>query len=235
MKIISLMIALNILLNASGYFAKLEPLETYNIKAAVSGQVIYVNDKIKGSNTSNSIIVQLNSLVDEMDLKQTKNKFKTIGEIIKIEQNILKKFQNIKSKSQLEKDNQKIKVLNLQNQQSDLLTKETLLKDKISNKELKEKNRYISNISVKVGDFVNAGMLLYTAVDLSKAKIEIFLPIDEATHNLKKTIYIDGKQTKYKINKLYKVADDKHISSYKCEILIKAPKNFSKLVKIEFK
>ena len=92
----------------------------------------------------------------------------------------------------------------------------------------------INNINVKLGDFVNAGALLYVADDLSKAKVEIFLPIDKAKVQSSKVIYINGKETTYKINKLYKVADIKHISSYKCEIIIDAPKKFSELVKIEF-
>jgi hypothetical protein len=217
------------------YFSKIEPIETYNIKSAVSGQVTFVNDNIKGLNASNSVIVQLDSAVDKVELEQTNKKLISISEIIKIEKDILVKFHNIRSKSQLDKDNQKIKVLNLENQKSDLIVKKASLEDRISKKSLKEKNHYISDINVKVGDFVNAGTLLYTAHDFTKGKLEIFLPISSIDNYLDKTIYIDSKATKYKIDKLYKVAHTKHISSYKCEIVIDAPKNFSTLVKIEFK
>ncbi len=235
MRILSLIIALNLFVNASEYFAKLEPLETCNIKASVSGQVVFVNDNIKGSHTKNSTIVQLDSNVDKAELEQIKNKLKTIKQIIKIEQSTLKKFQSIRSKSQLDKDNQKIKVLNLHNQQSDLIIRKVTLEDRIIKKDLKETNNYISDINVKVGDFVTTGTLLYTVVDLSGAKVDIFIPISKASNLTSKKIYIDGKETNYKISKLYRVADVKHISSYKCEIVIDAPKNFSKLVKVEFK
>ena len=235
MRILSIVFILGLVLNASEYFAKVEPLETYNVKSAVSGQVIYVNSKIEGSVSNNQFIVKLNSKVDSVDLEQTINKINTLSKIIKIEQNTLKKFNNIRSKSQLDKDNQKIKVLNLENQKSDLIVKKTTLEDKIKNKNIKESDKYISNINVKVGDFINAGTLVYTAVDLSKGKLEIFIPISTAKNYNKKTIYINGIKTNYKISKLYKIADTKHLSSYKCEIIIDAPKSFSDLVKIEFK
>ena len=235
MKILGLIVSLGLFLNASEFYAKLEPLETYNVKASVSGQVVFVNNKVEGLTSSNSVIVELDSVVDKTDLKQTKAKLKTLEEIVKIEQNTLKKFNKIRSKSQLDKDNQKIKVLNLENQLSDLVTKKVTLEDKISKKLLKEKTNYISNIEVKVGDYVNPGSLLYTASDLTKAKLEIFIPIKDSTKYNSKKIYIDGKLTEYKISKLYKVAHSKHISSYKCEIIVDAPKVFSKLVKIEFK
>ena len=235
MKLFSLVIALNLFLNASIYFAKLEPIETYNVKAAVSGKVVFINESIKSKIAMNSTIVKLDSKVDSVDLQQTKRKLNTLTQIINIEKSTLEKFLNIRSKSQLDKDNQKIKVLNLESQQSDLIIKIANLKDKISNKNLKEKDVYISNINVQVSDFVNAGSLLYTAMDLSKGKLEIFLPFVELENILNKTIYLDGRITDYKIYKLYKTADTKHISSYKCEIIINSPKKFSNLIKIEFK
>ncbi len=235
MRIFSIIIAFGLFLNASEYFAKLEPVETYNIKASTSGQVVYINNEIEGLNANNSTIIKLDSSVDEIDLKQTKNKIKTLGQIIKIEKSTLKKILKIRAKSQLDKDNQKIKVLNLENQLGDLVTKKAILEDKLNKKNLVEKSHYISNINVKVGDFVNAGTLLYTAEDLTKAKLEIFIPMSEAQNIKTKRIYIENRVTDYKINKIYKVADTKHISSYKCEIIIDAPKSFSHLVKIEFK
>jgi hypothetical protein len=235
MRIISIIVCFSILLNAQEYFAKLEPLEVYNVKSSVSGKVIFVDNQIKGFNSVNNTIVKLDSKVDVVELKQTKKKLRIIMQILKIENKILQKFTKISSKSQLDRDNQKIKILNLENQKSDLLIKQAMLEDKIKNKNIQEENNYISNINVKVGDFVNAGSSLYTSSDLSKSKIEIFIPIDKAKEIINKTIYLDGLVTQYKINKLYKVADLKHLSSYKCEIIVNRPKNFSKLVKIEFK
>jgi hypothetical protein len=88
---------------------------------------------------------------------------------------------------------------------------------------------------VEKDDYVNPGTLLYEAKDLSKGKLEIYVPIGDVEAIKTKTIYIDGEKTDLKINKIYDVADSKHISSYKCEIIINNPKTFSRLVKIEFK
>jgi hypothetical protein len=234
-KITSSLFIFTILVTANEYFAKVEPLITYNIKSTINGEVIYVNDKSKGYDVVNSVMVKLNTKLDIIELRQIKHKIKTLNKIIKLEKNTLNKFKKIRSKSQLDKDNQNIKILNLENQLNDLITKKATLEDKISNKTIKVKNRYISNINVKVGDYINAGTLLYTANDLSKAKLIIYLPIKDAKSYLNKTIYIDNRQTKYKINTLYKIADSKHISSFKCEIIIDKPALFSTLVKIEFK
>jgi hypothetical protein len=72
-------------------------------------------------------------------------------------------------------------------------------------------------------------------MDFSKGKLEFFIPINDAEMLKSKTIFLDGEKTDLKINKMYQVADSTHISSYKCEIVIKNPKEFSKLYKIEFK
>jgi hypothetical protein len=235
-RILSLIFSLSLFLNAVDvYYAKLEPIETYNIKALVSGKVVFVNNKLEGLIAKNDIVVKFDDTVDLIDLKQTKKKLNTIKQIIMIEKNTLNKFNKIRSKSQLDKDNQKIKILNLQNQENDLITKIAILKDKIKNKTFIEKNRYIYNITVKTGEFVNIGSLIYQAIDITKGKLEIFLPIDKIKDYQKKQIYLNGKKTNYRINKVYKIADTKHITAYKCEIIVRSPNYFSQLVKIEFK
>ena len=235
MKILNLIFAISVVLNASEYYAKIEPLQTYNIKSAVNGKVVYVNDKLEGQSTNSDIIVKLDSKIDKADLKYTKSKIQTLNKIITIEKKTFSKFKKIRSKSQLDKDNQNIKILNIQNQLNDLIFKQTTLEDRLNNKVQSVKNKYISAISVKVGDWVNAGTLLFTTNDLSKAKLTIYVPIDSANEYTPKDIYLNGIKTQYKISKLFKVADAKHLSSYKCEIIINAPKSFSKLMKIEFK
>ena len=109
------------------------------------------------------------------------------------------------------------------------------LKDTIKNKKLIEESNYIFNIAVKKGDYVNTGTLLYEAKDLSKAKVEIFVPILEIDDIKNKSIYIDGKKSDVKINKIYDIADSTHISAYKVELILENTKTFSRLVKIEFK
>ncbi len=220
---------------ASVYYAKLEPINSYQIKASVSGKVIFSNDELEGKLANNSTVIELDSYVDRVDLEQTKNKLKSINNMISIEQRNFERLTKVSSKSEFEKDTQKIKVINLETSKADTLIKIANLEDSIKNKKLVEKSNYIYNINVKEGDYVTPGTLLYEAKDLSKGKLEIFIPIADIEDIKTKNIYIDDKKSDIKITKIYDVADSEHISSYKVEIDIKNPKKFSRLIKIEFK
>ena len=233
-KILLILIFTNALF-AKYHYAKLEAFNTYFIKSAVSGKVIYANNELEGQKANNSIIIQIDSYTDKIDLEQSLLKLKAINEMIGIENDNYKRLLKLSSKSKFDKDRQKLKVINLKITKSDILVKIAKLKNNIKNKTLFEKENYIYKINVKAGDYVNAGSLLYQSKDLSKAKVEIFIPILEIEHIKTKAIYIDNKKTNLKIYKIYKVADEKHISSYKVEILIPTIKTFSRLVKIEFK
>lgn len=234
-KILSGLILVSSMGFATEYFAKIEPINTYNVKSSVSGKVIYVDNSLESKQIKNATIVKIDDKVNKIDLIQTKLKLNNLEEILRLEKSTLESFKKVSSKSRFDKDNQKIKILNISSSISDLKTKLKTLEDTISKKNLKERNTYIYNISVEKNDYVNPGTLLYTTMDLSKGKVEIFIPISDAKTILDKIIYIDGKKTDLKIVKLYDVADTTHISSYKCEIDIPNPKQFSTLVKVEFK
>lgn len=217
------------------FFSTAKPFETYTVKSSVSGKVDYVNSSLEGKSTNNNKIIQIDNKVDKVELAQLKQKYTLMQSIIKVEEKNYQRLLKISSKSQYERDNQKIKVLNLKLSLADLETAIAKLQNNIDNKTLIENNRYIYDINIKKDDYVNPGTILYTAHDLSKAKLEIFIPINEVSQLKSKVIYLNDKKTDYKLDKIYKVADSKHISTYKCEIIIDKPKNFSKLIKVEFK
>ena len=220
---------------ANEYYAKLEPIESYQVKSSVSGKVIFSNEKVEGSFAKDSVIVELDSKVNKIDLEQSRNKLKFINQMIDIENKNYKRLARISSKSAFEKDAQKLKVVNLQSTKADMIIKIENLKDTISNKKLIEKSNYIFNIAVKEGDYVNPGTLLYEAKDLSKGKLEFFVPISKIEEIKNKTIYLDGIKRDIKINKVYSIADSSHISSYKVQLILNDVKVFSRLVKIEFR
>ena len=220
---------------ANEFYAKLEPIESYEIKSSVSGKIIYSNQDIEGKKANNSKIIEIDSYVDRIDLEQSLKKLKAINEIIKLQDKNYQRLLKIKSKSGYEKDNQKINVVNLEITKADILINIANLRDSIKNKKLIEKNYYIYNVAVNEGDYVTPGTFLYEAKDLSKGKLEIYVPIDDIESIKNKNIYLDDKKTDLKIDKIYDVADSKHISSYKVEIVVDKPKQFSRLVKIEFK
>jgi len=217
------------------YYAKIEPINSYEVKSSVSGKVEFVNKDYEAKNTKNTLVLKLDDKVNKIDLEQSKLKLKNQKEILKIEKSTLQKFKRISSKSQFDRDNQKIKILNMASSISDLETRIATLEDMIKNKNLYENDSYLYDIAVEVGDYVNAGNLLYTAMDLSKGKLEIFIPISDIQNIKEKSIYLDGVKTDLNISKIYSVADTKHISSYKVEIIIPKPKQFSKLIKVQFK
>ncbi|MDD2888611.1 MAG: hypothetical protein PHY66_12490 [Aliarcobacter sp.] len=220
---------------ANEYHAKLEPIDSFQVKSAVSGKVIYSNSKIEGLQANNSTIIEIDSLVNKVELEQSKNKLKFIDEMLEIEKNNYNRLNQVTSKSEFEKDTQKLKVINLESVKADMIIKIESLKDTISNKKLVEKSNYIFNIAVKDGDYVSPGTLLYESKDLSKGKLEIFVPIAQIEEIKNKDIYLDGIKSNVKISKIYDVADDTNISAYKVELIIEDVKIFSRLVKIEFK
>ena len=234
-KILSLLIALGTMGFASEYYAKLNPINTYTVKSSVSGKVVYVNNDIESKIANNETIIKIDSKIDAVSLKQSQIKLANLQETLKIQKDILKSYQKISSKSKYDKDNQKITILNIVSSISDLNTSIATLEDQIEKKTLVEKNSYIYNIAVEVGDYVTPGVLLYSSMDLSAGKLEIYLPISSVSDIKNKKIFLDGVETDLKIAKLYDVADETHISSYKCEIIVPTPKQFSNLVKIEFK
>ncbi len=220
---------------ANEYYAKLEPIDSFQVKSAVAGKVIYSNSKIEGLQANNSTIIEIDSLVNKVELEQSKNKLKFIDQMLEIEKNNYSRLNQVTSKSEFEKDTQKLKVINLESSKADMIIKIESLKDIINNKKLVEKSNYIFNIAVKDGDYVSPGTLLYESKDLSKGKLEIFVPISQIDEIKNKDIYLDGVKSNVKISKIYDVADDTNISAYKVELIIDDVKIFSRLVKIEFK
>ncbi len=249
-------------LYAGEYFAKVEPIESYHIKSAVNGQVLSSDDSHEGQSGDGSVIVHIDDKIDKSNLKSLTTKFQTIKENIELSKDVIKNLQNsmrisydsynrvknLSSYTRVQKDaklsaylstknaflNAKINLQNLISQRDDLKAKITALKDTIEKKSITVKNSlYINKIYPKVGDFLRVGEMVVDAYDLSRGKITIFLSSDEVDEVKKRKIFIDGKETDYKISKIFKVADSKNISSYRCEIIIKPPKTFSKLVKVE--
>ena len=232
-KLILFLISLNFAV--ASYYAVIKPYREFNIKASVSGRVEFVKKEAEGRLVKNDLIIRLDSKIDEIELEKSLEKLKNLKQILLFQEDILKSFQKVKSKSKVDKDNQKIIVLNTKNQIADLENKIATLKDKIQKKQIFIKNKYIDTIFVDVGNFVNPGAKLIKAYDLSKAKLEIFVSVDKIKNIKNRAIYLNGKKTNLKINKIYKVADNKHLGSYKVEIILDKPKTFSKLIKVEFK
>jgi hypothetical protein len=252
-----------IFLFAKVHYAKVEPYETITLKAAVSAQVTKANTSLEGTTVSVTII-KLDDKLDRIKLSSSKSSLNLVQSMIQTNQDILsalkeslnkqkayhQRIDTIASASKTQKDNAfyaytnaktqyfstKEKIDSLKKQKLDLKYEMARLNDNISKKSIKLKNKFLYKLLVNKGDFVNMGTPLAQVQDLSKGKLVLFLESAELQDIKSKTIYIDGKVSKFKVSKIWQVADEKFISSYRTEILINNPKaNFSKLLKVEFK
>ena len=253
-----------LLLFSKVHYAKVEPFESITLKSAVSAQVTEAKLKLEGTNVLSRTIIQLDDKLDKIKLASSKSSLKLINNMIKTNNNILSslasslerqkgyynRISSIGSASKTQKDNAfygytnaktqyfstKEKIDSLKKQRLDLNYEIARLKDSISKKSIKLNNKFLYKLLVNRGDFVNMGTPLAQIKDLSSAKLVLFLEDEELGSIKDKTIYIDDKPSDYKVSKVWKVADEKFISSYRAEIVIKNPKeSFSKLLKVEFK
>ncbi len=264
MKYIAMFFVLCLSLDASVYYAKVEPLQTYTIKAAASGKVLDADKKAEGRVSKGQVLVQLDDVLTRQDLKSSEAQLKSLKKVLEITKKNLanaktiakirktnyNKIKDLKTKSRIDKDaslvslvNAQDTMLNLENSLESLKRQidtqvyniETL-KDQIQKKRIMvQKGFLIYKLYVLKNDYVTTGMTLVDAYDISKGKLSVYVSKDDYDLAQKGSIYIDGKKTMYHINKLWKVSDSENISAYKAEIWIKAPELFSKLVKIEFK
>ena len=250
-------------LSAAVYYSKVEPVETYSIKAAASGSVVTSAREMEGSIANGSVVVQIDDVLNKEELASSKRKLeslkiilaankqnlKNLEKIAQIREGQYNRIKELKTKSQVEKDNELTNFISAQNQVislsatvanqevqiNDLLYKISSLDDTIAKKRIAPKNLLIYKLYVDENDYVNMGASLVDAYDVSRGKLTLFLSAEDAKDAKQKVIYLDGKPTDLKIAKLWSVADTQNISSYRCEIIIPAPKTFSKLMQVELK
>lgn len=251
-------------LSASVYYAKVEPVQKYVIKANAAGKVMQVDEASEGKLSNGKNLIQVDDFLNQNELKTsvanlsslkhtltlTKQNLENAKEVARIREGNYNRIKDLKTKSRVEKDNELVTLISAQNQVislessiqnllvsiSDLEYKIISLKDTIKNKSIKINNGYlIYAINVKKGDYVNIGTSLVDAYDVSKGKLTIYLSREDVDLAKNGKIFLDGKESNLKVDKIWDVADKENISAYKAEILIPAPKRFSNLVKVEFK
>jgi len=229
-----------------GFYGKVEPYQIYNIKSDVTGKVIEVNKSAEGK-VAKGIVIKIDDYQNRIDLNNLRTQLKNLKivqksqeEIMKIKEKIYSVYKKLKTKSQFDKDNKffdyqnsKITFFQTNNTISSIKAQIKKLEDTISKKQIAFKN-YIYSLNVNMGDFVNFATPIATIMDISKTKIDIFIPIDKIENLKNKRIFINGKLSNFKIEKIYKVSDDKFVTSYKVELVGQYPK-ISDIVKVSFK
>jgi len=263
MKKIILFIGFTLSLLGSQYYSKAEPYRFYTLQANVAGLIVKADENLEGRVLRNEDFIRIDDEIDQKELKLLKAKRVHLQKSLELNEKmaenlksmIAKKntnYERIKDlpiKSNVEKDKEFFDLSSTQNLELSTLEKlESIassindtdlrlaqLKRSIKDKHIKAHKMVLYRLYVKKGQVVNPGMNLAEVADISKAKLTIFLNANELEGIKTKRIYLNDKQTKYKIDKIWPLSDSEHISSYKTEIVIASPKQFSQLYKIEFK
>lgn len=261
---IFLLLFIPLFIFAKVHYAKVEPYESVVLKSAVSGLVIEVDLDAEGEMVDAKRVIHLDDALDKINLEDTKKSVELLEKMLDINKEIAnsligtvkrqegyyQRISKLSTASRTQKDNAyssfvsaktqylstREKIISLEKQILDMKYKISQLKDTISKKSLVLENKYLYKLMVRKGDFVAPGSPLAQVEDASRAKLVLFLEPEELEEIGQKRVYIDGKRTAYKVGKVWRVADEKFISSYRAEIYISAPENaFSKLVKVEIK
>jgi len=218
------------------YYAKVEPYESVVLKSAVSGLLLDVDLEAEGSVVENKRIIYIDDRLDKVNLKISNENFLSLQETLNRQKSYFERMDTLKTASTSQKDTAYYSYSSTKRQVLDMQYKIAQLEDTIEKKSIMLNDKYLYEIMVRKGDYVSPGTPLAKVEDTSKAKLVIFLESETIEGIDQKIVYLDGEKTDYKVDKVWKVADEKFISSYKAEIYIPSPKGaFSKLVKIEIK
>ncbi len=258
--IISLVFTLSF---AKVFYSKVEPYEIRDISSNVSGEVIFIDEDMIGKKLSNNSYVRIDAELDNVELKYIEDKLEYLREMVKANENVLinlesslqrkranyEKVAALKTKSIVDKDrefhdlinseniflNTQTTVQNLKVQITDLKLRKASLMKTIKDKNFNAKGFVLYNILVKTGQVVGMATPIARIVDTSRAKLTIYLDEKDVADAKTKVVYIDEEKSSSKITRILNIADSKNISKYMAQIIIDAPKVFSKVVKIELK
>lgn len=252
------------LLFAKVHYAKVEPYESIILKSAVSALVTDVDLDAEGKMIDAKEVIALDDTLDKVNVRSSKDSLvllqqmhdinidiaESLSDTVKRQEGYFNRINKLTTASRTQKDNAyssftsaktqylgtREKVISLEKQILDMQYKVAQLEDSISKKSIVLNNKYLYKLIVRKGDFVNPGTALAEVNDASRAKLVLFLEPEELNDINQKSVYLNDEKTDYKIDKVWKVADEKFISSYKAEIYMPAPEGFfSKLMKVEIK
>ncbi len=263
MKIFTVLLLSITLMWGKEYYAKVEPFEIKTISSNVSALVLKVDKSKEGTLLNRENYIVLDDALDVVELKKITAKIALLRQMITYNKEMIQNYEalvkrkrlnferikDLKMKSNIEKDREFYDLIASQNQYintqkelsnitiqlNDLQLREATLKKSINDKHISNKGWMLYDLLVTQGQFVNPSTPLAQLADISKAKLTIYVSRNELDNVLEKTVYINGEKTPYKVAKVWHVADAKHLSNYKAEIVMDAPNVFSNLVKVELR
>lgn len=224
---------LPIFLFANNYMAKIEPKDEFSIYANTNGEITYL-DKNKEMSVVNGVVVKIDNNLEKENLKLYQAQLNLLNEKLVILQNYYTKFKNITGKSDYEKDEKYMEIIELKNSIKNLELSVIDTKNTLDKKEISLNNLYLKEFVVNKYDYVNTGTKIATAYDISNAKLVVYLNSEDFKEIKNKEIFLNGKKSTAKIKKLDIIPDKTFISAYKLELEIDS-KEFGKSVNVEFK
>lgn len=224
---------LPIFLFANNYIAKIEPKDEFSIYANTNGEITFL-DKTKEMSMVNGVIVRIDNALEKENLNLYQTQLKLLNEKLVILENYYNKYKTITGKSDYEKDEKYMQIIELKNSIKNLELSITNTKDILNKKEITLNNLYLKEFLINKYDYVNAGTKIATAYDTSKAKLVLYLNKEDYKDIKSKEIHLDGKKSNATIKKLDITPDKTFISAYKAEIEIDS-KDFGQSVNVEFK
>ena len=258
-----ILVCLSTLAFSKVYYAKVEPYEVRDIASQVSGEVVFSDENMIGKVLTSKSFIVIDDELDKDELASVKEKLEYLRDTLKTNEKILenlkdalarkkenfKRIESLSIKSKVEKDREFYDVVGSENSYlvtlkeinslktniSDISLREKQLEKSIADKSVRAKGFVLYALKVKEGSVVNPGTPLATVADVRKSVVTIYLDADDLLHIDKKSLYINGKKSSYKLTRILKIADTKNISRYSAQIIMNRPKIFSQLLKIELK
>ncbi len=248
---------------AKEYYAKVEPIDIFTIASNVQGEVLQAEENMLGKKLTRNPYIVIDAKLDKLDLIATNEKIAVIQELIEADLRIMEnlrdslkrkeenydKIKDLLVKSKTQKDaiyfdviatknqllNTQKEINNYKSQLADLRYKKERLQKSIADKVVANPGMVLYELLVKKAQVVNPATPLAKVADISKALLTIYVDANELEGVEKKSVYLDGKKTDYKVSRVSYITDSANISKYKVQIVIDPVKIFSKLVKVELK
>lgn len=226
-------------LNASSYMGQIQPYEKIEVVSEVSGLVIKVDRSLEFTYVEDDKnIVKIEKKQEEIELTGLKDSLHSVQKIYKLKKSNFQSKNRVKQISKYEKNLEQSSVFEIQNTLFKLQNSIKLIEYQKEKKTFNVKEKYINNIFVREGDYVNIGTKIMEVYQVSKSKIELYIRAKDIKNLNKKTILIDGKPSSFKIEKISKVKDSINLSSFLVR-LVKDTEDingyFGDVVKVEFK
>lgn len=209
---------LSISLLAKDYSAVETPFEEVLISSETSGKIVKLNKDIEKT-IFNGNVLSINNNIEKKELEIIKNKIKILEQKVEIKNKQYKNILQLSSKSDTEKDNVLIELLNIKFELETLSNNKITLEDTINKKEFNINNKYIKEFLVSEGEYVNTGTNLFKIEDISKSIIKLYVDKEDIEKFKNNKFKINGIENKeYNIYKIDKTANENYVGSYEISL-----------------